>query len=189
MFGFNNPRIKKAIMDEVITGLRFRPGSAQMYHGVQPDLSIFAKAIANGFSLSLIGGKKEVMQMFNPMGLVTCSGTGTGNLMFVMVATECIKMALEPVFFDGLEPTEKHLADGITDLFQKYSITGHIRMHRAQGGISSDMMILPLITILEISCLDSAVNLAEHLLLERWKKNFISTITEMHLHRIISDSA
>ena len=45
------------IMDEVITGLRFRPGSAAGYYGVQPDITTFAKALAGGQSLSLVGGK------------------------------------------------------------------------------------------------------------------------------------
>ena len=63
------------IFDEVISGVRFRPGSAQGYYGVQPDLSTFAKAVANGFSLAIIGGKEKVMKMFNPEGPVVCSGT------------------------------------------------------------------------------------------------------------------
>lgn len=120
------------IFDEVISGLRFRPGSAQGYYGVKPDLSTFAKAIANGFSLALIGGKSEVMDMFNPVGPVVCSGTSSGNLMSVMVAIECIKMALEPGFYDKIEKTEKILCEEIDGLFKKHDIPGHIRSMGAQ---------------------------------------------------------
>ncbi len=54
------------IFDEVITGFRVSPGGAQEYFGVTPDLATFGKAIANGFPLSALGGKKEVMEVISP---------------------------------------------------------------------------------------------------------------------------
>lgn len=42
----------------------------QLYYHVQPDLSTFAKAIGGGLSVALVGGKREVMDMFNPVGPV-----------------------------------------------------------------------------------------------------------------------
>ena len=50
------------IFDEVITGFRLALGGAQEYFGVTPDLSVFGKAIAGGFSLSMVCGKKEIMK-------------------------------------------------------------------------------------------------------------------------------
>src|SRR5215218_530822 len=44
------------ILDEVITGFRFAPGGAQSYYGVEPDLSTFAKAMANGASIGAFAG-------------------------------------------------------------------------------------------------------------------------------------
>ena len=115
------------IFDEVISGLRFRPGSAQGYFGVKPDLSTFAKAIANGFSLALVGGKSEIMDLFNPNGPVVCSGTSSGNMMAVMGGIECVKMAMEPGFYDRIEEIEKNLCGGINALFHKHGIPGHLR--------------------------------------------------------------
>lgn len=120
------------IFDEVISGVRFRPGSAQGYYGVQPDLSTFAKAVANGFSLAIIGGKEKVMKMFNPEGPVVCSGTSSGNLLSVRASVECLKMALEPDFYDRLEAKEKQWGEGVNDLFRKHGIPGHIRTMGAQ---------------------------------------------------------
>ena len=120
------------IFDEVISGLRFRPGSAQGYYDVQPDLSTFAKAIANGFSIALVGGKAEIMDVFNPVGPVVCSGTSSGNLMSVMAAIACLKMALEPGFYDEIEQKEKMLCGGLDDLFRKHGVPGHVRSHGAQ---------------------------------------------------------
>jgi len=50
------------IFDEVITGFRLGLGGAQQYFGVTPDLSIFAKAIASGYPISAIVGKREWME-------------------------------------------------------------------------------------------------------------------------------
>jgi glutamate-1-semialdehyde 2,1-aminomutase len=47
------------IFDEVITGFRAAPGGAQEYFGVTPDLATFGKALANGFPISLVAGKKK----------------------------------------------------------------------------------------------------------------------------------
>ncbi len=123
------------IYDEVISGLRFRPGSAQMYYDVQPDLSTFAKAVANGFSLAVIAGKAEIMDMCNPIGPVTISGTSSGNFLSVLAAKECLKMASEPGFYDLIEKKEKMFGDGVNDLFKKHGIPGHIRLQGAQFGL------------------------------------------------------
>ena len=51
------------IFDEVVSGFRFDLGGAQVQAGVQPDLSAFGKAMANGFSISALVGKKEIMEL------------------------------------------------------------------------------------------------------------------------------
>ncbi len=47
------------ILDEVITGFRMGLSGAQSYYNVVPDLSIFAKALASGYPISVIAGKQE----------------------------------------------------------------------------------------------------------------------------------
>ena len=51
------------IFDEMITGFRWHNGGAQMFHRVAPDLSTFGKALGNGFSLSALIGRREIMQL------------------------------------------------------------------------------------------------------------------------------
>ncbi len=51
------------IFDEMITGFRWDNGGAQRYYGVTPDLSTFGKAIANGFSVSALAGRRDIMQL------------------------------------------------------------------------------------------------------------------------------
>ncbi|WP_413613338.1 glutamate-1-semialdehyde 2,1-aminomutase [Bdellovibrio sp. HCB-110] len=51
------------ILDEMITGFRWHLKGAQTYYDVSPDLSTFGKAMANGFSVAALGGKKEIMDL------------------------------------------------------------------------------------------------------------------------------
>lgn len=51
------------ILDEMITGFRWHLKGAQHYYDVKPDLCTFGKAMANGFSVAAIAGKKEIMQL------------------------------------------------------------------------------------------------------------------------------
>ncbi len=51
------------IFDEIRTGFRISLGGAQKYYGVTPDLACFGKAMANGYPISAVTGKEEIMKM------------------------------------------------------------------------------------------------------------------------------
>jgi len=53
------------IFDEMWTGFRVALGGAQEYFNIKPDLACYSKACANGMPLSLLTGRKEIMQLFN----------------------------------------------------------------------------------------------------------------------------
>ena len=67
------------IFDEVVTGFRLSPGGASEYFGVIPDIITLAKSIGNGFPLSAIAGKKEIMELLSPKGTVFQGSTYAGN--------------------------------------------------------------------------------------------------------------
>ncbi|WP_329475658.1 glutamate-1-semialdehyde 2,1-aminomutase [Kribbella sp. NBC_01484] len=50
------------IFDEMITGFRFSASGAQGLYGVAPDLSTFGKALGNGFAVSALAGRRELME-------------------------------------------------------------------------------------------------------------------------------
>lgn len=50
------------VFDELVTGFRLGMGGAASYFGVEPDLACYGKAISNGEPLSVLAGKREVMQ-------------------------------------------------------------------------------------------------------------------------------
>ncbi len=49
------------VFDEVVTGFRLALGGAQEHYGVTPDLACFAKAMANGYPVSAVAGRRDLM--------------------------------------------------------------------------------------------------------------------------------
>ena len=71
------------IYDETITGFRFASGGAQEFFDVIPDLSTFGKGLANGFPLSAVVGKRQIMK---EMEEIFFSGTFGGELLSLAAA-------------------------------------------------------------------------------------------------------
>lgn len=67
------------IFDEVITGFRVGFGGAQSLYGIVPDLSIFAKALASGYPISAIVGKKEWMSVIAEAKVIHAGTMNAGN--------------------------------------------------------------------------------------------------------------
>ena len=51
------------VLDEMITGFRWHAGGAQTLFGLDPDLSTFGKALANGHSVSALAGRRDLMSL------------------------------------------------------------------------------------------------------------------------------
>ena len=51
------------VLDEIITGFRWHARGAQFVYSIEPDLCIFGKGMANGFPLSALAGRREVMRL------------------------------------------------------------------------------------------------------------------------------
>jgi glutamate-1-semialdehyde 2,1-aminomutase len=51
------------ILDEIITGFRWHERGAQFLYGIKPDLCTFGKGLANGFPLSALAGRRDVMRL------------------------------------------------------------------------------------------------------------------------------
>jgi len=51
------------VLDEMITGFRWHVGGAQAIYGIEPDLSTFGKGIANGFSVSALVGRRDLLEL------------------------------------------------------------------------------------------------------------------------------
>jgi glutamate-1-semialdehyde 2,1-aminomutase len=54
------------IFDEVVSGFRFHAGALQILYDVQPDLTVFGKAIGGGMPISAVAGNDEIMDLCGP---------------------------------------------------------------------------------------------------------------------------
>ncbi len=71
------------IFDETVTGFRFSAGGAQEYFDVTPDLACFGKGMANGFPVSAVTGRRDLMVGFEK---VFFSGTFGGETLALTAA-------------------------------------------------------------------------------------------------------
>src|SRR5262245_37896400 len=88
------------IFDEVITGWRHALGGYQSIAGVTPDLTTMGKAMGNGWPVSAVGGKAELMDMFSttPGRPAFFAGTFNGHPPTSAAALATIqKLEREPV--------------------------------------------------------------------------------------------
>ncbi len=53
------------ILDEMRSGFHLALGGAQEYYGVIPDLATFSKAISNGYAISVLAGRRDVMEVLS----------------------------------------------------------------------------------------------------------------------------
>lgn len=79
------------IFDEIVTGFRIAPGGAQQHFGIKPDITTLAKALSNGFTISAVGGRSEIMDLLSPRGNVYQASTFAGNPISVSAAISSIK--------------------------------------------------------------------------------------------------
>lgn len=90
-----------SIFDEVITGFRIALGGAREYFNLIPDLSVYAKAMAGGFTMSALGGKREVFDVLRSGGTVHF-GTYNGTSHNLAAAIATLEILSEPGVHEGM---------------------------------------------------------------------------------------
>jgi glutamate-1-semialdehyde 2,1-aminomutase len=101
------------IFDEVMTGFRVGPGSAQGLYGIKPDLSTFGKVIGGGMPLGAFGGRRDIMEKIAPLGPVYQAGTLSGNPLSVAAGLATLKLIGQPGFYAALTAMTQRLVDGL----------------------------------------------------------------------------
>lgn len=116
------------VFDETITGFRFSNGGAQELFGVTPDLATFGKGLANGFPLSAVAGRADVMKL---MEEVFFSFTFGGETLSLAAARATLtKLRSQPVVATLRERGERIIA-GVRSAIDRHdlgtlvSISGH----------------------------------------------------------------
>ncbi len=101
------------IFDEVMTGFRVGPGSAQGLYGIRPDLSTFGKVIGGGMPLGAFGGRRDIMEKIAPLGPVYQAGTLSGNPLSVAAGLVTLAKVQVPGFHEALAAKTTRLVDGL----------------------------------------------------------------------------
>jgi glutamate-1-semialdehyde 2,1-aminomutase len=115
------------IFDEVKTGFRHALGGYSSLAGVQPDLAVYGKAIANGFPLALIGGKREIMDCLqhpDPARRPFVAGTYNGHPVAVAAAIRTVEYLAENqrTIYPHLEHLGDRLQAGMEQCFARHGI-------------------------------------------------------------------
>jgi len=115
------------VFDEVVTGFRVALGGAQQHYGVTPDLGCFGKAMANGFPLSAIVGRRAVMELFDE---IFFSFTFGGEAVSLAAAKATIHEMREKNVIGHLWEQGQRLKDGYRVLARRYGLE---KMTECQG--------------------------------------------------------
>ena len=111
------------ICDEVITGFRVGLRGAQGRLGVIADLAVYAKAVAAGFPLAMVAGRRDVMDTLLDKGVMH-GGTYNGNVQSVAAAIAALDELErdDGAVYRDLERRGARLMQGLAALADKHRL-------------------------------------------------------------------
>jgi glutamate-1-semialdehyde 2,1-aminomutase len=116
------------IFDETITGFRFSNGGAQELFGVVPDIATFGKGLANGYPVSAVAGRRDVMKL---MEEIFFSFTFGGEALSLAAAKATLtKLRTQPIVED-MKKVGRSIIEGTRRVIEAnalgeiFSVTGH----------------------------------------------------------------
>lgn len=121
------------VLDEMITGFRWDMKGAQHMYGVTPDLCTFGKAMANGFSVACVAGKREIMEL----GSIEFEGR---ERMFLLSTTHGAEMCGLGAFIATMNFMRKH---AVVEHLWGYgqNLMSLMRQHAQEHGISENFKV------------------------------------------------
>jgi len=121
------------IIDEVKTGFRVARGGVQELYGVHADLCTFAKAVANGYPISVLAGREEIMRKIGQG--VAHGGTYTAHAVSLSAAEKTLEILDET---DALEVIERYgtkLRQGMSRILEARGIAHSFVGHPSMSGL------------------------------------------------------
>ena len=112
------------IFDEVITGFRHGLGGYQAIAGVTPDLTTLGKAMANGYPISALGGRADLMDLFSsiPGRPAFFAGTFNGHPAMAAAALATMqKLEREPVH-EHVFRLGQRVREGLTEVYRRLGV-------------------------------------------------------------------
>jgi glutamate-1-semialdehyde 2,1-aminomutase len=109
------------VFDEVKTGFRSALGGYQSVANVKPHLSVFGKALSNGYPLGAIGGRKEIMDLFDdpdPAKRVLIAGTYNAHPFNTAAAIATIEFLKRPGVYEHITAMSERLYSGLRTILK-----------------------------------------------------------------------
>ena len=121
------------VIDEVKTGFRVAKGGVQELLGIKADLCTFAKALANGYPISVVAGREDIMRKVGD-GVVH-GGTFTGHSVSLSAANRTLQILDETDALKSIESYGTKLRTGIADVLSASGIAHCFTGHPAMSGL------------------------------------------------------
>lgn len=110
-----------SIFDEVITGFRVALGGARELFGLDPDFSVYGKAVAGGFTLSAVGGRAEMFDVLRE-GKTIHAGTYNGCPINLVAGVETLRALRQPGVYDRIEQHGREVQKVIQQAAVRYNV-------------------------------------------------------------------
>jgi glutamate-1-semialdehyde 2,1-aminomutase len=121
------------IIDEVKTGFRVGRGGVQEMMGVQADLCTFAKALANGYPISVLAGREEVMRKIGDG--VAHGGTYTAHSVSLAAAEKTLEILDETDALEQIARYGSRMQQGMSEILSVRGIAHVFTGHPSMGGL------------------------------------------------------
>ena len=121
------------LIDEVKTGFRVARGGAQELYGVRADLCTFAKALANGYPISVLGGREEIMRKIGRG--VAHGGTYTAHSVSLAAAERTLQILDETDALERIAEYGTALRKGLSTVLRARGIAHSFVGHPSMSGL------------------------------------------------------
>jgi glutamate-1-semialdehyde 2,1-aminomutase len=121
------------VIDEVKTGFRVARGGAQELYGVKADLCTFAKAMANGFPISVLAGREEIMRKLGRG--VAHGGTYTAHSVSLAAAERTLQILDETDALERIAGYGTALRQGMSAILKSRGIAHSFVGHPSMSGL------------------------------------------------------
>jgi len=112
------------LFDELLTGFRLAPGGAREWYGIAPDLTLYGKALGNGYPIAALEGRADLLALTDPLdgGPVSYVGTFNGHAVAVAAAVGSLGALADGLAQAHLQRLTERLADGLLRLGDRYGV-------------------------------------------------------------------
>ena len=121
------------VIDEVKTGFRVARGGAQDLYGIQADLCTFAKAVANGYPISVLAGREEVMRKIGRG--VAHGGTYTAHPVSLAAAERTLQILDETDALAHIARYGTSLREGMSAILRARGVAHSFVGHPSMSGL------------------------------------------------------